>query len=101
MLNPFTFVRKPEYFFHPSQAWHRLRYRTGLIVPVPASAVLQFLFDHVEHAGADGALIYELPEEVDDTLVEVGFKAVSGAPALNTVRWEPSANRWRRPTSET
>jgi integrase len=67
------------------EAWHRLRYRAGLTLPVPAPVVLQFLFDHVEHAGAEGVLVHDLPEEIDRTLVEVGFKATSGVPALNTV----------------
>jgi integrase len=48
-------------------------------------AVLQFLVDHVERTADDGALVHELPEAIDDALVEGGFKGESGAPALNTV----------------
>jgi hypothetical protein len=66
-------------------AWHRLRYRTGLNLPVPVTAVLQFLFDHVECAAGDGTLVYELPEEIDQALVDCGFKAARGVPSLNTV----------------
>jgi integrase len=48
-------------------------------------AVLQFLVDHVERTADDGTLVHELPEAIDDALVEGGFKGESGAPALNTV----------------
>jgi integrase len=66
-------------------AWFRLRYRQALTLPLPVAAVLQFLVDHVERTADDGTLIHELPEAIDDALVEGGFKGAPGAPALNTV----------------
>jgi len=39
----------------------------------------------VERTADDGALVHELPEAIDDALVEGGFKGESGVPALNTV----------------
>src|ERR1700736_243765 len=66
-------------------AWFRLRYRQSLTLPLPVPAVLQFLVDHVERTADDGTLVHELPEAIDDALVEGGFKGAPGAPALNTV----------------
>jgi integrase len=66
-------------------AWFRLRYRQSLTLPLPVPAVLQFLVDHVERTADDGTLVHELPEAIDDALVQGGFKGESGAPALNTV----------------
>lgn len=66
-------------------AWFQLRFRQALPLPVPAPAVLQFLVDHVERTGADGRLIHDLPETIDEALVAGGFKAALGPPALNTV----------------
>jgi integrase len=62
----------------------RLGYRQPITLPLPVPAVLQFLVDHVERTAADGTLVHELPEAIDDALVE-GFKGAPGAPALNTV----------------
>lgn len=69
-------------------AWFRLPYRTALDLPVPAPAVLQLLVDHVERTAegpAGGTLVHDLPPPIDAALVESGFKAALGAPALNTV----------------
>jgi integrase len=66
-------------------AWFRLRYRQPITLPLPVPAVLQFLVDHVERTADDGTLVHELPEAIDDALVEGGFKGGSAAPALNTV----------------
>jgi len=73
-------------------AWFRLRYRSALTLPVPVPVVLQFLVDHVQRTGcagasgpADGALIHDLPDAIDQALVAGGFKGALGAPALNTV----------------
>jgi integrase len=66
-------------------AWFRLRYRAALPLPVPTPAVLQFLVDHVERTAEDGSLVHDLPEAIDHTLVDGGFKGGLGAPALNTV----------------
>lgn len=73
-------------------AWFRLRYRRALALPLPVPVVLQFLVDHVQRAGgagapgaAEGALVHDLPDAIDEALVAGGFKASRGAPALNTV----------------
>jgi integrase len=66
-------------------AWFQLRYRTALALPVPLPAVLQFLVDHVERTESDGSLQHDLPEALDHALVDGGFKAALGVPALNTV----------------
>ena len=66
-------------------AWFRLRYRAGLALPVPTPAVLQFLVDHVQRSTDAGARVHDLPPAIDHALVDGGFKAALGAPALNTV----------------
>jgi integrase len=66
-------------------AWFRLRYRAALALPVPVPAVLQFLVDHVQRSSDAGALVHDLPPAIDHALVNGGFKAALGAPALNTV----------------
>ena len=66
-------------------AWFRLRYREPIALPVPVPAVLQFLVDHIPHTAGDGQLVHDLPLAIDEALVAGGFKAVLGAPALNTV----------------
>ena len=66
-------------------AWFRLRYRAALALPVPVPAVLQFLVDHVQRSSDAGALVHDLPPAIDHALVDGGFKAALGAPALNTV----------------
>lgn len=67
-------------------AWFRLRYRQPLTLPVPTPAVLQFLIDHLERTSEAGELVHDLPPSIDEALVEGGFKAERGAPALNTVQ---------------
>jgi integrase len=66
-------------------AWFRLRYRAALALPVPVPAVLQFLVDHVQRSTDTGALVHDLPPAIDHALLDGGFKAALGAPALNTV----------------
>jgi hypothetical protein len=39
----------------------RLRHRAALPLPIPVSAVLQFLVDHMEHTTEDGTLAHDLP----------------------------------------
>jgi integrase len=66
-------------------AWFHLRYRVALPLPVPVPVVLQFLVDHVQRTADNGLLAHDLPAAIDAALVEGGFKAARGAPALNTV----------------
>jgi integrase len=66
-------------------AWFQLRYGTALCLPVSVPAVLQFLVDHVERTGPGGKLAHDLPAAIDAALVQAGFKAAPGCPALGTV----------------
>lgn len=66
-------------------AWFELRYRQPLALPVPVPAVVQFVIDHVQRVGGEGALLHDLPPAIDAALVEAGFKAKLGAPKLSTV----------------
>ncbi|OEZ63868.1 MULTISPECIES: site-specific integrase [unclassified Duganella] len=65
-------------------AWFALRYHAALELPVPSAVVLQFIVDHVQRSTAEG-LTTDLPAVIDRALVERGFKAQLGAPALSTV----------------
>ena len=66
-------------------AWFALRYRTAIALPVPETAVIQFIVDHAARLDADGGLVSELPPAIDQALVVGGFKAKPGAPALTTL----------------
>ena len=65
-------------------AWYWLRYRQPIALPVPVAAVQQFLVDHLQRKTPAG-LACEMPPVLDQALVEGGFKAKPGAPALATV----------------
>ena len=65
-------------------AWFWLRYRRQIELPVPAAAVLQFVVDHAQRRSGDG-LRSELPASIDQALVDGGFKATLGPPALATL----------------
>lgn len=65
-------------------AWFAMRFDQPLDLPVAPSAVLQFIIDHAEHQSEDG-LRTALPAEIDQALVDGGFKARLGPPALATV----------------
>jgi len=95
-------------------AWYAARYGHALSLPVPVPVVVQFIVDHAArrheggHADGDGTpdeagqprhrekaparqrhkagdLVSELPPDVDQALVQNGFKARLGPPALNTL----------------
>jgi len=66
-------------------AWFGLRYGRPLSFPVPSTAVIQFIIDHLEHVHPDGYESYDLPEVIDQALVRLGVKARTGAQSLNTV----------------
>jgi integrase len=65
-------------------AWFRLRFGQAISLPVPASAVIQFIVDHAQRTTPNG-LACELPPAVDHALVDGGFKAAFGPPALSTL----------------
>lgn len=65
-------------------AWFWLRYRQPIALPVPVPAIQQFIVDHVERRTKSG-LESALPAAHDQALVDGGFKAKLGAPALSTV----------------
>jgi hypothetical protein len=95
-------------------AWYAARYGDALALPVPVPVVVQFIVDHAARrhedgdAGGDGTpdeagqprhrekaparqrrkagdLVSELPPDVDQALVQNGYKARLGPPALNTL----------------
>jgi integrase len=65
-------------------AWFSLRFGRPIALPVPAPAVLQFVVDHAERTTSSG-LKHELPAQIDQALVDTGFKARLGPPALGTL----------------
>ena len=65
-------------------AWYGLRYGQQITLPVLAHVVLQFIVDHAQRKTADG-LKSELPPAIDRAMVEGGFKANLGPPALATL----------------
>jgi len=66
-------------------AWYGLRYGHRIELPLPAACVLQFIVDHAERTTANNGLISELPAEIDQALVEAGYKGKLGALAHNTL----------------
>ena len=65
-------------------AWYGLRYGTMIQLPVATPCVLQFIVDHAERTTLKG-LVSELPSEVDQVLVDGGYKGKLGAMAHNTL----------------
>ena len=65
-------------------AWYSLRFGGQIALPLPAACVLQFIVDHVERTTPKG-LISELPPEIDQALVQAGYKGRLGAMAHNTL----------------
>lgn len=65
-------------------AWFGLRYGQAIALPVPAPVVIQFIVDHAQRKTADG-LVCELPPAIDRAMIEGGFKAALGPPALATL----------------
>src|SRR5471032_2149857 len=65
-------------------SWFALRYHAALALPVSSAVVLQFIVDHAERFTEEG-LKTDLPAVIDHALVDRGFKAHVGAPALSTV----------------
>lgn len=65
-------------------AWFNVRYGQPITLPLPPSAVLQFIVDHAQRTTADG-LAHELPQAIDAMLVKAGFKGKLGPMALSTL----------------
>lgn len=65
-------------------AWYGLRYGVMIQLPVATPCVLQFIVDHAERTTAKG-LVSELPAEIDQVLVQGGYKGKLGAMAHNTL----------------
>lgn len=65
-------------------AWFGLRYGITLTLPLPANCILQFIVDHAPRTSAKG-LVWELPQDIDRTLVELGYKGKPGSLAQNTL----------------
>ncbi|WP_213956918.1 site-specific integrase [Variovorax sp. dw_954] len=94
-------------------AWFAARYGQALQLPVPVPVVIQFIVDHAARkpdvdandpfdangnatdattaaspkstATAKAKLVHELPPEIDQALVDNGYKGKLGVPALNTL----------------
>ena len=65
-------------------AWYQLRFGQAIALPLPPSAVMQFIVDHAQRTTASG-LQHELPEVIDELLVKMKFKGKLGAMTLSTL----------------
>jgi integrase len=65
-------------------AWYGLRYGGQIELPVPLACVLQFIVDHAERMTESG-LVSQLPPDIDQALVQSGYKGKPGALAHNTL----------------
>lgn len=65
-------------------AWAQARYQNHLALPVSVPIVLQFLVDHLARGSIDAPKC-ELPQDIDQLLVESGFKGRLGPLKMNTV----------------
>ncbi len=65
-------------------AWFALRYGLQLALPVPPEVVMQFIVDHAQRS-TDAGLRHELPPDIDQALVDAGYKGKLGPIALNTL----------------
>ncbi|CAN7782521.1 site-specific integrase [Variovorax sp. LjRoot175] len=65
-------------------AWFGARYGQQMQLPVAVPVVIQFIVDHAERSTRSG-LTTQLPKEIEDALVENGYRGKAGALALNTL----------------
>lgn len=65
-------------------AWYGLRYGAQISLPLPANCVLQFIVDHAQRSTPQG-LRHELPAEIDQALVNAGYKGKAGPMSHNTL----------------
>ncbi len=66
-------------------AWGLARYGKQLRMPVAWPVVVTFIVDHAERL-KDGALVFELPPEVDRALVSARLKGAPGPLKLTTIQ---------------
>ena len=67
-------------------AWYAVRYGRVISLPVSVPSTLQFIADHVAvEDPATGALVHQLPDDVDRILRAFGRKKRLGRPSLSTV----------------
>lgn len=64
--------------------WYALRFGRPIALPLPATAVQQFIVDHVQRQTGKG-LQHELPPAIDEALVAAGIKGRPGQLALATL----------------
>jgi integrase len=65
-------------------AWHQVRYSGSMSFPVSEAIVIQFIVDHLARKSRNG-LVYELPHDMDQALVQSGIKSALGALKLSTI----------------
>lgn len=65
-------------------AWFGLRYAKPIALPLSVPTVIQFIVDHAERKTRTG-LGCELPEAIDQAMVQGGYKSALGPPALATL----------------
>ena len=65
-------------------AWFELRYGRRFALPLPETAVVQFVVDHARRQTEQG-LTSEMPAALDQELVRLKVKGRLGPPGLNTV----------------
>lgn len=72
------------------QGWYEARYQRPFplalspAAPLDVEVIVRFIVDHVERSTTDDGLRCELPEAVDQQLIDTGLKRDLGAPKLNT-----------------
>ncbi len=76
------------------EAWCYLRYGRNVPLPMPASAVVQFIVDHFDRRQALGPATYDLPIELDRQLVADGYKKSLGPLTLTTIRHRIAVLSW-------
>ena len=65
-------------------AWYALRYSHAMQLPLTVAVVLQFIVDHVERTSSQG-LVSEMPADIAQQLVALGYKGKTQAPSYNTL----------------
>lgn len=65
-------------------AWYVMRYGCQIQLPMSTPCLLQFIVDHAERT-TDKGLVSELPDEIDLSLVNAGYKGKPGPLAYNTL----------------